>query len=341
MKVKFSLLSLILVFLFLSLFLFPINAQAQKEIVVVVKIGGIPWFNRMAEGVQQAGKELGVKASLIGPSTADAAPQVAMVEDLITRGVDAICVVPTDAKALKPVFKKARSKGIVILTHESPFEVEDIDYDIETIDSVAYGKMAINEIVLNLSKHAGGVKYTAENPAGFVMFVGGLTVPLHNYWADVALKYVKESVPFLKELTPRLPVAESVEDSRKAALDLIRTYGDKLKAIIGWGSLGPLGAARAVRELGMQRKVIVGGSAIPSTAVDYLRDGSMDWAQLWDPKEAGYMMVYIAKLMLDKKPITSDLEIPHLGPIKIDGKVISVNRIKLMRTAADAKKLGF
>jgi simple sugar transport system substrate-binding protein len=341
MKVKFSLLSLILVLLFLSLFLFPTNAQDQKEIVVVVKIGGIPWFNRMAEGVQQAGKELGVKASLIGPSTADAAPQVAMVEDLITRGVDAICVVPTDAKALKPVFKKARSKGIVILTHESPFEVEDVDYDIETIDSVAYGKMAINEIVLNLSKHAGGVKYTAENPAGFVMFVGGLTVPLHNYWADVALKYVKESIPFLKELTPRLPVAESVEDSRKATLDLIRTYGDKLKAIIGWGSLGPLGAARAVRELGMQRKVIVGGSAIPSTAIDYLRDGSMDWAQLWDPKEAGYMMVYIAKLMLDKKPITSGLEIPNLGPIKIDGKVISVNRIKLMRTVVDAKKLGF
>ncbi len=339
MRPKF--ISLILTSLILILLLFPTNAQAQKEIVVVVKIGGIPWFNRMAEGVQQAGKELGVKASLIGPSTADAAPQVAMVEDLITRGVDAICVVPTDAKALKPVFKKARSKGIVILTHESPFEVEDIDYDIETIDSVAYGKMAINEIVLNLSKHAGGVKFTAENPAGFVMFVGGLTVPLHNYWADVALKYVNESVPFLKELTPRLPVAESVEDSRKAALDLIRTYGDKLKAIIGWGSLGPLGAARAVRELGMQRKVVVGGSAIPSTAIDYLRDGSMDWAQLWDPKEAGYMMVYIAKLMLDKKTISSGLEIPNLGAIKIDGKIISVNRIKLMRTATDAKKLGF
>jgi len=219
--------------------------------------------------------------------------------------------------------------------------VEDVDYDIETIDSVAYAKLAINEIVLNLSKHSGGVKYTAENPAGFVMFVGGLTVPLHNFWADVALKYVKENIPFLKELTPRLPVAESVEDSRKATLDLIRTYGDKLKAVIGWGSLGPLGAARAVRELGMQHKVIVGGSAIPSTAVDYLRDGSMDWAQLWDPKEAGYMMVYIAKLMLDKKPITSGLEIPNLGPIKVDGKVISVNRIKLMRTATDARKLGF
>jgi len=341
MKSKFSVLTLILIMMLLFILMLPINAQAQKEVVVVVKIAGIPWFNRMAEGVVQAGKELGIKASLIGPSTADAAPQVAMVEDLITRGVDAICVVPTDAKALKPVFKKARSKGIIILTHESPFEVEDVDYDIETIDSEAYGKMAINEIVLNLSKHSGGKKFTAEDPAGFVMFVGGLTVPLHNYWADVALKYVKESIPFLKELTPRLPVAESVEDSRKATLDLVRTYGDKLKAIIGWGSLGPLGAARAIRELGLQNRVIVGGSAIPSTAVDYLRDGSMDWAQLWDPKEAGYMMVYIAKLMMDKKQLTTGLEIPNLGPIKVDGKVISVNRIKLMRTATDAKKLGF
>jgi len=50
------------------------------------------------------------------------------------------------------------------------------------------------------------------------MFVGGLTVPLHNFWADVALKYVKENIPFLKELTPRLPVAESVDGFQKGYL---------------------------------------------------------------------------------------------------------------------------
>lgn len=317
-----------------------ITLGAKKyEIAVVVKIAGIPWFNRMAEGVEQAAKELGVNAYLIGPATADPAPQVQMVEDLVTRGVDAICVVPNDAKALKPVFEKAREKGIVILTHESPFETEAVDWDVETIDSVEYGKMAINEIVRVLVET--GIQCTEENPCGFVMLVGSLTVPLHNYWADVALEYAKKYFPFLKELTSRLPTAESVEDSRAAVLDLITTYGDKLKAVIGWGSLGPIGAAQAVYEKGLQDKIIVGGSAIPSTAVPYLSTGAMDWAQLWDPKDAGYALVYIAKQILDGKKIEPGMEIPGLGPISIKGKVIYVNQIKLMRTPEDAEALGF
>jgi len=329
----------ILIISILMVSMITFGAEKKYEIAVVVKIAGIPWFNRMAEGVEQAAKDLGVNAYLIGPATADPAPQVQMVEDLVTRGVDAICVVPNDAKALKPVFNKAKEKGIVVLTHESPFETEAIDWDIETIDSVEYGKLAINEIVRLMVEN--GIQCTEENPCGFVMLVGSLTVPLHNYWADVALEYAKKYFPFLKELTSRLPTAESVEDSRAAVLDLITTYGDKLKAVIGWGSLGPIGAAQAVYEKGLQDKIIVGGSAIPSTAVPYLSTGAMDWAQLWDPKDAGYAMVYIAKQILDGKKIEPGMEIPGLGPINIKGKVIYVNQIKLMRTPEDAEALGF
>ena len=67
----------------------------------------------------------------------------------------------------------------------------------------------------------------------------------------------------------------------------------------------------------------------------------MDWAQLWDPKDAGYAMVYIAKQILDGKKIEPGMEIPGLGPINIKGKIIYVNQIKLMRTPEDAEALGF
>lgn len=321
-------------------FAYVASASAEDpEIVVVVKIAGIPWFERMAEGVEQAGRELGVRASLIGPATADAALQVRMIEDLIIRGVDAIAVVPTDIRALEPVFRRAREQGIVILSHESPFETEAVDWNIELIDSEEYGELAINEIVRSLLE--AGVQCCLESPCGFVMLVGGLGVPLHNYWADVALEYAAKHFPGLKELTSRLPTAESVEDSRTAVLDLITTYGAELHAVIGWGSLGPLGAALAVRERGLHDHIIVGGSAIPSTAVHFLLDGSMDWAQLWDPKDAGYAMVYIAHHILEGKEVVAGMEIPGLGPISIDGNVIFVDQIKLMRTAADAEALEF
>ncbi len=317
----------------------PAVGQVAREVVVVVKIAGIPWFNRMGTGVEKAGKELGIKASLVGPSTADAAPQVALVEDLVNRGVGAIGVTPTDAKALEPVFGKARQRGIAILTHESPFETSAIDYDVEAINSDSYARLAVDEMVRGLK--AIGANCTTANPCGFVMLVGGLTVPLHNYWADQAQAYVKKNLPTLRELTTRLPTAESVEDSRLAVLDLSKTYGDKLNAVIGWGSLGPIGAAAAVREKGLKNKVVVGGSAIPSTAEQYLADGTMKWAQLWDPADAGFALVSVGKQIIDKKKIVTGMQIPGIGTITLKGKVIAANKIVLMRSAADAKKAGF
>ncbi len=108
------------------------------EIATVVKITGIPWFNRMEVGVDRAADELGVNAYQIGPADADPAQQVRMVEDLISKGVDAICVTPNDATALEPVFNRAREQGIIIITHESP-DQRGKDYDLELIDNENFG----------------------------------------------------------------------------------------------------------------------------------------------------------------------------------------------------------
>ena len=75
-------------------------ADAAERMGVVVKIGGIPWFNAMEAGIKQRGKELGVDAFMVGPTSADPALQVRAVEDLIAQGVDVIGVVPNDAEVL-------------------------------------------------------------------------------------------------------------------------------------------------------------------------------------------------------------------------------------------------
>ena len=75
---------------------------------VVVKIGGIPWFNAMEEGIKKAAAKEGVDAWQIGPTAADPALQVRAIEDLIAQKVDVIGVVPNDAKVLEPVLEKAQ-----------------------------------------------------------------------------------------------------------------------------------------------------------------------------------------------------------------------------------------
>lgn len=93
-------------------------AEDAPKVGVVVKIGGIPWFNAMEAGIKEQGQKLGVDAFMIGPTSADPALQVRAIEDLIAQGVKVIGVVPNDAKVLEPVLTKAQAAGIKVITHE-------------------------------------------------------------------------------------------------------------------------------------------------------------------------------------------------------------------------------
>ena len=107
----------------------PQKANKPFTMGVVVKVGGIPWFNVMEQGIKEEGKVLGVNAWQVGPTTADPAEQVRAIEDLIAKKVDVIGVVPNDAKVLEPVLKRAQEAGIKVITHESPDQA-NADWDL-------------------------------------------------------------------------------------------------------------------------------------------------------------------------------------------------------------------
>src|SRR6185295_6040843 len=238
------------------------RAAGKPQIATVVKIGGIPWFNAMEVGIKKVGGELGVDAWMIGPTQADAAQQVRAVEDLIARKVDVSCVVPNDAKALEPVFALAKEAGIKVLTHESP-DQKNHDWDIELTTVSGFGEQHMDA----LAKVTGG-------KGKFILYVGSLTVPLHNAWADAAIARQKAKYPDMQLVADRFGVAESMDDSYRTALDQIRANPD-LKGILAFGSQGPIGAARAVEDRDLIGKVAVVGPFSPGQGAKYIRSGAI------------------------------------------------------------------
>jgi len=71
------------------------------------------------------------------------------------------------------------------------------------------------------------------------------------------------------------------------------------------------------------------GTTSPNQASQYLKNDSMTASIIWDPGEAAYAMVYIAKLVLDgkKAQVTDALDIPKLGkPLSFSGNTLIYDR---------------
>jgi simple sugar transport system substrate-binding protein len=282
-----------------------VYAQGKAQIATVVKIGGIPWFNAMEVGIKKVGAELGVEAWMIGPTQADAAQQVRAVEDLIARKVNVICVVPNDATALEPVFKRAQEAGIKVITHESPDQKFN-DWNIELTTVKGFGETHMEAI----AKAMGG-------EGKYILYVGSLTVPLHNKWADAAVALQKEKYPKMQLVTDRFGVAESLDDSYKTALDQMRANPD-LKGILAFGSQGPIGAARAVDERGKAGTVAVVGPFSPGQGAKFIKTGAIREGFIWNPMLAGETIVRVGNMLASGKEPTDGMELPGLGKVSVD-----------------------
>ena len=284
----------------------------EYQMAVIPKLRA-PWFNRLEVGTKKAAQDFGVKTYMQAPASADEAEQARLIQDAISRGVDAILVVPNNAQSLEPVFAQAKQAGIAVITHESPNQ-KNADFDIEMINNEKFGQAALELLAQGL----GG-------KGDFVVYVGSLTVPAHNLWADAALKLAKAKYPDLKVVADRFPVSEDQNAARQKSLEVLRTYPN-VRGFLAFGSQGGPGAAQAVRDQHVEGAVVIGTTS-PNQAAQYLDDGSMTKSILWDPGEAGYAMIWLAKQVLDKKEVKEGTEIPTIGKItSLQGNTITYDR---------------
>lgn len=118
----------------------PVAAADKFKIGYDIYFGGNSWSVQLykefqAEAERQAGK---VEVTYT-ESELKADKQVANIEDLITKGVDAIILTPISPTAVIPVLKKAEAKHIKIVLLASKIKSKDYDA-LVTVDDVDFGK---------------------------------------------------------------------------------------------------------------------------------------------------------------------------------------------------------
>lgn len=95
----------------------PGGAASGKRVDVIIKASDSSFWQVMLAGAEQAGDDFGIVVSTFGPtSETNIDEQVQLVENSLSRGVDAIVLAPNSSSALNSVIDRARKQGVEVVT---------------------------------------------------------------------------------------------------------------------------------------------------------------------------------------------------------------------------------
>lgn len=295
------------------------NEIAEKlKYVHVEVVHGTNWWNAAYEGMKEQAEFYGdVDVEMVGPVNRDAAEQIQLVEDQITKGVDMISIVPVDNTALDPVLKKARDAGIVVVVQESQ-SVVNCDANVEMQDDTGVGKEYIESLV-----QAKGDK------GGYVIFLHDLTAASHMTRAESIINYQKENYPDLYLLTDPITESDNLDTTYANVCSLLQTYDD-LIGICLIGDSGNIAVANALRDKGRTDIANI-GMAMPSVVKDIVKEGLMEPYTNFSPYDNGKTLLSVAHWLAlgnsieDMEPIPNAGETGEAAVDIRDGKNVYVN----------------
>lgn len=275
------------------------DGDGDLSMVQVVKLTGIPWFDRMEVGVLDFATETGHDTRVEGGTDVSPETQIQIIQNLIAQSPDAIAVVPNSPESLHAVLAQAREAGIVVVSHEAP-GIENVDINIEAFDNAEYGRT----IARYLAACMGG-------EGEFVQFVGGLTAQTHMDWTEAAYAYIAENFPNMTRVVTQIESGDNSQQAYERAVEILARFPN-LRGFQGSAGNDVPGIARAVEEAGRVDQTCVMGTSIPSASMQFLENGSIDKIFFWDPALAGKAQLRIAEILIEGGEITegTDLGIP-------------------------------
>ncbi|MDP9169231.1 MAG: substrate-binding domain-containing protein [Acidobacteriota bacterium] len=306
------------------------GAAASKHhltVGVMPKAKGDPYFVSCRAGAEEAAKELGADMIWDGPTDVDPAKQNEIVEAWITRGVDSIAVSVVNGPGISSVLRKARARGIKVLTWDADAEPDARDFFINQATPEGIGTTLADEA--NRILHGSG---------DFAIITGALSAANQNDW----IKFIKariEKYPGLHLITIR-PSDDDRNRAFQEAQTLMKVYPN-MKLIVAISAPAVPGAAEAVKQSG-RADVKVTGLSLPNMCKPYIKAGVADSVVLWNTGNLGYLVVRASKLAAEgtlKAGVTS-IDAGRLGRIQVAGDQVLLGK-PLIFTKANIDQYDF
>lgn len=265
-----------------------------------ITIGFIPmtlnneYFVTMVNGAKLKAKELGVKLEVqAGDSHSSAEAQLEIVENMITAGVDAICIVPSSSEGLIAALKKCEENKIPVINLDTRINADLLKEN--NLKPVAF----IGTDNYAGAKTAGEYTLTKIAEGSEVAILTGIegqenAAFRRNGFYDA----VKDKLKVVAEQTAKWEVDEGYNVTQN-----ILAANPNLKFIFGSNDGMAIGALRAVQEANKADAIqIIGFDAI-GEAVNLVKEGKLMGTVAQYPGEMGIKGVQAAVDAINGKEI--------------------------------------
>jgi ribose transport system substrate-binding protein len=225
---------------------------SAPRIALVMKSLANEFFVAMAEGAKgHQAQSKGAYTLIVNGirNESDLAQQVALVEQMMAQGVEAIVIAPADSRALVPVLAKAQRQKIVVVNIDNK------------LDEPTLQQAGIDVPFVGPDNRAGaravGARLAATLPRGSkVAILEGIPTAFNAQQRRLGFEDAMRDVGMV---VAAVQTANWEQDqAHTVSSALLREHPD-LKAILASNDNMAIGAAAAVRQAGRDRQVAIAG----------------------------------------------------------------------------------
>ncbi len=283
-------------------------ADTKPLIVAMMpKSKGNAYFIACQKGAREAAAELGVQLIWDGPTDPDPAKQSEIVDTWITRGVDVIAVAAENRAGISSVLKKARERGIQVLTWDADAEPDARAFFVNQATPQGIGEALMDNAARIL-----------KGKGEFAIITASLTAGNMIEWQREIEKRRAEKYPDIKMAALR-PCDDLQKRAFEEAHTIMNAYPN-VKLLMAICTPAVPGAAEAVKQAGRSDVKVI-GLGLPRDNKTYVMEGITDTVILWNTHDLGYLTIYAAQALHQGRLKAGDRHIKagRLGTIEIEG----------------------
>jgi len=254
------------------------NAATKKGLTVgfLPKAVNNPYFTSADKGGEKALTELGSKYKEVGTSSAtDTSGQVSYVNTLTQQQVDAMAVSAQDPGALCTALKQAMKNGVKVVTYDSDTKADCRNAFVSQASAEALGRTEVQLL-------AEQIGYKGE----IAILSAAQTATNQNTWIDFMKDELKD--PKYKDMK-LVKVAYGNDDAQQSFQQTqgLLQENPKLAGIISPTTVGIKAAAQYLSGSKYKGKVKLTGLGTPNDMRKYVKNGTVEAFELWDPAKLG------------------------------------------------------